>query len=327
MARRIEVDLVGDTSDFERGMASAGSAVDKFESDLKGAESASSRFDSALDTTTSKLGSTTNGMRSTADLAGGLGDVLGISALGPIAGYATGMADIADGMGGLLAPALTKAKAAFMAMNTTLLANPIFLVVAALVALTAAFIIAYKKSETFRNIVDGAMAAVKNTVQKAIGFIVDLFMNFTGPGLLIKHFDKIKDAASSMANAVKGAFSGVADAISAALNALRSAWNSTIGGKGWDKVSIPFAPDLPGFRIPMLAAGGPARAGMPHIVGERGPELFVPRMSGTVIPNGAQLGGGVVTIRFVGAEDEFKRFFRKITRAEGGDVQVVWGPS
>ena len=47
---------------------------------------------------------------------------------------------------------------------------------------------------------------------------------------------------------------------------------------------------IPGF----LASGGPAGAGKPYIVGERGPELFVPNMSGTVVPNNA-LGGAPVT--------------------------------
>lgn len=36
-----------------------------------------------------------------------------------------------------------------------------------------------------------------------------------------------------------------------------------------------------------LAGGGPAQAGTPYLVGERGPELFVPRSAGTVVPNGA----------------------------------------
>jgi tetrahydromethanopterin S-methyltransferase subunit B len=46
-----------------------------------------------------------------------------------------------------------------------------------------------------------------------------------------------------------------------------------------------------GFR----AAGGPVTSGSPYIVGERGPELFVPNRSGTIIPNsglaGAPAGG------------------------------------
>lgn len=40
-----------------------------------------------------------------------------------------------------------------------------------------------------------------------------------------------------------------------------------------------------GFSIPGLATGGPAQAGKPYIVGEKGPELFVPKQAGTVIPN------------------------------------------
>ena len=40
-----------------------------------------------------------------------------------------------------------------------------------------------------------------------------------------------------------------------------------------------------------LAEGGRASAGKAYMVGERGPEMFVPRSSGTVIPN-SQLGGG-----------------------------------
>jgi hypothetical protein len=33
--------------------------------------------------------------------------------------------------------------------------------------------------------------------------------------------------------------------------------------------------------------GGSVRANAPYIVGEKGPELFVPRVSGTIIPNDA----------------------------------------
>ena len=43
-----------------------------------------------------------------------------------------------------------------------------------------------------------------------------------------------------------------------------------------------------------LAEGGPARAGVPDSVGEDGPALFVPRQTGTVLPNGVGIGGGTV---------------------------------
>jgi len=43
---------------------------------------------------------------------------------------------------------------------------------------------------------------------------------------------------------------------------------------------------LPSFK----AKGGPVRGGSPYVVGERGPELFVPNSSGSIVPN-SQLGG------------------------------------
>ena len=38
--------------------------------------------------------------------------------------------------------------------------------------------------------------------------------------------------------------------------------------------------------------GGPVRAGRPYLVGERGPELFVPSRSGRIDPNVSSGGGG-----------------------------------
>jgi hypothetical protein len=37
--------------------------------------------------------------------------------------------------------------------------------------------------------------------------------------------------------------------------------------------------------LPALAAGGPVTAGMPHIVGERGRELFIPSTDGVIVPH------------------------------------------
>jgi tape measure domain-containing protein len=42
------------------------------------------------------------------------------------------------------------------------------------------------------------------------------------------------------------------------------------------------------------ADGGPVTAGQPYIVGERGPEWFVPRQSGMVLPNGVAPGGPTI---------------------------------
>ena len=50
-----------------------------------------------------------------------------------------------------------------------------------------------------------------------------------------------------------------------------------------------------------LADGGPAKQGVPYVVGERGPELFVPNTSGTVVSNeemNAQGGQGDLSVNF-----------------------------
>ncbi len=52
--------------------------------------------------------------------------------------------------------------------------------------------------------------------------------------------------------------------------------------------------DGAGGLVAALADGGPVAAGQPYLVGERGPELFVPGISGGIVPNGAGGGGGPV---------------------------------
>lgn len=47
--------------------------------------------------------------------------------------------------------------------------------------------------------------------------------------------------------------------------------------------------------LPALAGGGEMEANRPYLVGERGPEIVVPRQSGTVIPNNRMQGMGSVS--------------------------------
>jgi lambda family phage tail tape measure protein len=76
--------------------------------------------------------------------------------------------------------------------------------------------------------------------------------------------------------------------------------------------------DLGGF----LADGGSANANTPYVVGERGPELFVPRSSGTVIPNHALSGMGgstSVTNNYINAIDT-KSFEERLY----GSSNAIW---
>lgn len=65
-------------------------------------------------------------------------------------------------------------------------------------------------------------------------------------------------------------------------------------------VTAPFAGITGDFVNKLLgrAGGGPVSAGTPYMVGEKGPELFVPGASGSIVPNnrmsaGSAIGGGV----------------------------------
>jgi phage-related minor tail protein len=50
-----------------------------------------------------------------------------------------------------------------------------------------------------------------------------------------------------------------------------------------------------------MAKGGPVDANTPYIVGEQGPEMFVPTTAGKIIPNdqmGGSLGGGATNVTY-----------------------------
>jgi len=67
--------------------------------------------------------------------------------------------------------------------------------------------------------------------------------------------------------------------------------NISVGYEGPAGIN-PNAPYIPGH----FAAGGPVSAGAPIVVGEEGPELFMPNSAGNIVPNdvafGGSLGGG-----------------------------------
>ena len=73
------------------------------------------------------------------------------------------------------------------------------------------------------------------------------------------------------------------------LELLNPILNGLFGGvKGFQ--SLPVMGGLGALISGFLASGGPASMGQAYVVGEQGPEVFVPGVSGTVVPNGA--GGG-----------------------------------
>jgi len=61
---------------------------------------------------------------------------------------------------------------------------------------------------------------------------------------------------------------------------------------------------IPGVGDLFKADGGPVSGGSPYIVGEKGPELFVPKSSGNIVPNHAMGGSMVVNVDASGSSAE-----------------------
>ena len=168
---------------------------------------------------------------------------------------------------------ITKAMAiAQTLLNAVMAMNPIGLVVIAIAALTAAFIIAYQHSEKFRDIITGA-------------------------------FDTVKDVAESVAKVVGTAFRVVFDGIKITINSLISLANGAIRALNGINVSVPsWVPGLGGKsfgfdlkQIPMLADGGIVTKPTLAMIGEAGAEAVVPLNKGG-------FGGGInVTVNVGGS--------------------------
>jgi len=84
----------------------------------------------------------------------------------------------------------------------------------------------------------------------------------------------IFDAIVSAINSIIGAIQSVIAWVGRAIEELGKM--KVVGGS----VGVPG-----GYRPPARAMGGPVDWGRGYVVGEYGPELFVPRQSGTIVPN------------------------------------------
>jgi phage-related protein len=149
--------------------------------------------------------------------------------------------------------------------------------------------------------------AVGDLIEDNTGFFKLLGVGVTAFLLVARPF------AAFLGGAFKTAWSGVAliiNGVSKAIQGVVAGINGAIKVvnlliKGYNIVNNlkPGSKDLQ--EIPMLATGGLANANSPYIVGERGPELFVPSGNGRVIPNNKLGGGGGnIYINVSGAIDQ-----------------------
>ena len=117
----------------------------------------------------------------------------------------------------------------------------------------------------------------------------------------VKALENLESMYASIGQSIS---SGIVDALSAAVEGTKSladvasqtlrqvanillqfGVNTALGG----------IPGLSSF-FPGRATGGPVSGGTPYMVGEKGPELFVPNTSGTIVPNNKLGGGGATNV-------------------------------
>jgi hypothetical protein len=188
---------------------------------------------------------------------------------------------------------LTKAvglmRAAQLQLNIAMTANPIGLVIALIAGLVAGLVIAYKRSETFRDIVNGALAAVK-------GAFISLASGALGViDKLLGGYQSLAAAAGKLPGPLGAPFRAAAEAIGAArgkVQDLQSGINSLKDKNVTVQVTtirteiqrtIVEGQRAVGKGLQARAGGGPVSAFRPYLVGELGPELIVPRHSGYVL--------------------------------------------
>lgn len=201
---------------------------------------------------------------------------------GVIGGIATAVIAVNAAMK-VYAAVTTAATAVQAAFNAVLALNPITLVVIAVAALVAGLVVAYKKFEGFRNVVNSVFEFIKTAVKGG--------------------FDFFRGYVEFVLGIYKGIFNGIATVWNNTFGKLSfkvPSWVPGLGGKGFD------VPD-----IPMLAQGGIVTAPTLAMIGERGPEAVVPldRMRG-------MNGGGDIYVTVNGGDpnaivDALRRYQRQ----------------
>lgn len=344
---QVTLTFAGDSTELTKAFDKVGAASKEMTDDVGKASrevtGSLDRMDGGIDNTGSKAGDLESGFRGITDSMSGFAAIAEGDWLGGLTDLAGGVEAFATGLTGVAIPAIKNMSkqmitnalstgkstvaagvhrtasvasaaatwaltAAQKALNVVLRANPIGLVITAIGLLVAGFVVAYKKSETFRNIVDGAMAGVKTAFQGVLNKGSDLFGWFKDlPG-------KIGGAFSTLSSAISSPFS-------TAFAAIKALWNSTAGGFGF---TIPdWVPKIGGnsFTIPSMHTGG-------IVGGAPGSEQLRVLMAGErVLPVGSVGASTVIEIRSGGSrlDDLLVELLRGAVRRQGGDVQVVLG--
>lgn len=157
--------------------------------------------------------------------------------------------------------------------------------------ITALAVVARVFAETFR-IAASVISSVITVVSGTINLMTKGFTAFFGwvPNAAKSAVSGFKSAFSSISGFMNGIWDSVVGGFKNAINGVLSGINKII--KGVNKI--------PGVNIPKISAmqfGGGVTSGVPYMVGEHRPEVFVPHQSGNIKQVG-ESGGRTITINF-----------------------------
>jgi hypothetical protein len=210
---------------------------------------------------------------------------------GAIAGIATAILAVNFAMKAWTAAttAFTAVQAAF---NAVMALNPIFLMVAAVVAVGAALVVLQMKFNIFGKALE------------AVGAVASALWNGMKAG-----FAGVVTAVSGYVNGLVAVYKGL-------FNGIASVWNNTVGKlsfkiPGWVPVIGGSGFDVP--NIPMLADGGIVNGPTLAMIGERGPEAVVP-LTGNNAPN---LGNNITINVHGGDPNAIVDALRRYNRSNG----------
>ena len=122
--------------------------------------------------------------------------------------------------------------------------------------------------DVYAPVIGNILGSAFKVLGTAIGIVIDLFANLV-------------DVVNGAFNAIKAIVNFIKN--NPVTKALGGVFDTVFGGG--------------------KAMGGPVNAGTSYVVGERGPELFVPNTAGTIVPNGGGGRGNTINVTVNGAID------------------------
>ena len=248
-------------------------------------------------------------------------------------------------------------------LNAALTANPIGIVIVAIVALVAIIVIAWKRSETFRRIVTGAFRAVLGAIRGAWQWVrrnwPQIRSALTAPVRLAvawirQRFDSIVTKVRSVRDRIKNAFSGANTLLrDAGRRTVEGLWNGITGLAGWlaSKVRGFIESTVPGPIRRALGIASPSRVArwMGRMTGRgmglgledetsrvrraaaglAAASIAAPVGSGSSLSGGGAVGG-TLTLVIEADDSDTSRFLvammQKHVRVKGrGNVQLAFG--